>query len=63
MRSRGISLSRDGEGGYILCVQPQKVDSGSFCGSLRTFARNFSNINFFLKILPVKFDELVMSEM
>ena len=31
--------------------------------SLRTFARNFSNIDFFLKILPVKFDELVMSEM
>ena len=30
---------------------------------LRTFARNFSNIDFFLKILPVKFDELVMSEM
>ena len=31
--------------------------------SLRTFARNFSNIDFFLKILPVKVDELVMSEM
>ena len=30
---------------------------------LRTFARNFSNIDFFLKILPVKVDELVMSEM
>ena len=27
---------------------------------LRTFARNFSNIDFFLKILPVKVDELVM---
>ena len=30
---------------------------------LRTFARNFSNIDFFLKILPLKDDELVMSEM
>ena len=32
------------------------------CG-LRTFARKFSNIDFFLKILPSKDDELVMSEM
>ena len=31
--------------------------------SLRTFARNFSNIDFFLQILPLKDDELVMSEM
>ena len=31
--------------------------------SLRTFARNFSNIDFFLKILPLKDDELAMSEM
>ena len=31
--------------------------------ALRTFARNFSNIDFFLKILPSKDDELVMSEM
>ena len=30
---------------------------------LRTFARNFSNIDFSLKILPLKDDELVMSEM
>ena len=30
---------------------------------LRTFARKFSNIDFFLKILPLKDDELVMSEM
>ena len=29
----------------------------------RTFARKFSNIDFFLKILPLKDDELVMSEM
>ena len=32
-------------------------------GYLRTFARKFSNIDFFLKILPLKDDELVMSEM
>ena len=30
---------------------------------LRTFARKFSNIDFFLRILPLKVDELVMSEM
>ena len=31
--------------------------------ALRTFARNVSNIDFFPKILPLKDDELVMSEM
>ena len=31
--------------------------------SLRTFARIFSNIDFCLKFLPSKDDELVMSEM
>ena len=30
---------------------------------LRTFARNFSNIDFFQKILPLEDDELAMSEM
>ena len=30
---------------------------------LRTFARKFFNIDFFLKILPLKDNELVMSEM
>ena len=30
---------------------------------LRTFARNFSSIDFFLKILPLNDDELAMSEM
>ena len=30
---------------------------------LRTFARKFSNFDFFLKILPLKDDGLVMSEM
>ena len=28
---------------------------------LRTFGRTFSNIDFFLKLLPLKDDELVMS--
>ena len=31
--------------------------------TLRTFARKIFNIDFFLKILPLKDDELVMSEM
>ena len=35
----------------------------SFTRVLRTFARNFSNIDFFLKILPLKDGELAMSEM
>ena len=30
---------------------------------LRTFTPNFSKIDFFLEILPLKDDELVMSEM
>ena len=30
---------------------------------LRTFARKFSNIDFFLRLLPLKVDQLVMSEM
>ena len=32
-------------------------------GDLRTFALNFSNTDFFLEILSLKDDELVMSEM
>ena len=31
--------------------------------ALRTLARKFSNIYFFLKLLPLKDDELVISEM
>ena len=31
--------------------------------NLRSFARKFSNIDLFLKILPLKDDELVMSKM
>ena len=33
----------------------------AFMGQLRTFARNFSNIDFFLKLLPLKYVELAMS--
>ena len=35
----------------------------SVSGPFRTFARNFANIDFFLKILPLKDDQLAMSEM
>ena len=38
-----------------LYIEPPKT--------LRTFVRKFSNIDFFPKILPLKDDELVMSEM
>ena len=41
-------------------VLPSGVPQGSI---LRTFARKFSNIDLFLQILPLKDDELVMSEM
>ena len=37
--------------------------ASAILNSLRTFARNFSNIDFFLKILPLKDGELAMSEM
>ena len=40
-----------------------KKNVARITGPLRTFARKFSNIDFFLKILPLKDDELVMSEM
>ena len=44
-------------------VLNKKADQDNNLNSLRTFARKFSNINFFLKILPLKVDELLMSEM
>ena len=53
----------------IMAYNTDIVFSLSFTGKcplflfLRTFARKFSNIDFFLKILPLKDDELVMSEM
>ena len=58
----------------ITFYHPRDLFQRAFCYSkwlrfqtivevLRTFARNFSNIDFFLQILPLKDDELVMSEM
>ena len=41
----------------------KKIYFGNEFTVLRTFARNFSNIDFFLKLLPLKDDELAMSEM
>ena len=40
---------------------PMEIAEGN-SGFLRTFARKFSNIDFFLKMLPLKDDDLVMSE-
>ena len=41
----------------------RRLESYRVSLSLRTFARKFSNIDSFLQILPLKDDELVMSEM
>ena len=46
--------------GFTKLQEMNKDDSSP---SLWTFARKFSNIDFFLKILPLKDDELVISEM
>ena len=43
-----------------LPVEPTSL-SRHPCG-LRTFARKFSNIDFFLRLLPLKVDDLLMSE-
>ena len=51
---------------FFLCIDSfWSVLSFFSCAfdDLRTFARNFSNIDFFLRILPLKDDELAMSEM
>ena len=40
-----------------------KFHGFTVCVDLRTFARKFFNIDFFLKIFSLKDDELVMSEM
>ena len=73
--SRAIPCSRSSN---ETCVFFETVPSGPFVAAasfmlqccltvatvlLRTFARNFSNIVFFLKILPLKDHELAMSEM
>ena len=41
----------------------QQIQSTQDIFQLRTFARKLSNFDFFLQILPLKNDELVMSEM
>ena len=49
---------------YCVCDGPNSIHVVSCTGDrLRTFARKFSNIDFFLKMLPLKDVELVMSEM
>ena len=52
-----ISLS------LLLSLTSTKTEISLKPGRLRTVARKSSNIIFFLKILPLKDDELVMSEM
>ena len=47
----------------IIFNQGMSLLGSNHCILLRTFAPNFSNIDFFLEILPLKDDELVMSEM
>ena len=39
------------------------ISNSPYSYHLRTFARNFSNIDFFLKILPLKDHVLAMEEM
>ena len=49
-----------------MILEPEKGLGSGFSKwktSLRAFARNFSNIDFFLRILPLKDHELAMSEM
>ena len=53
------------EGHFMPCYREEisRVEQIVLWQLLRTFARNFSNIDFFLKILPLKDGELAMSEM
>ena len=47
---------------YIFSISPTTITTTMII--LRTLARKFSNVDFFLRILPLKVDELVvMSEM
>ena len=43
-------------------IKQLETEGKAFHSLLRTFVRKFSNIDFFLKILPLKDDELEMSE-
>ena len=44
-------------------VQKESFVKDGLWKILRTFVRKFSNFDFFLRLLPLKVDELVMSEM
>ena len=48
---------------YQMHKEQKKIIFLHVSAFLRTFTRNFSNIDFFLKILPLKDHELAMSEM
>ena len=52
-----------GLGGKVVSCSLLAMEINLKNSHLRTFAPNFSNIDFFLEILPLKDDELVMSEM
>ena len=41
----------------------ERINRITLLGSLRTFVKKCSNIDFFLNILPLKADELVMSKL
>ena len=47
----------------MVLLNSRLATSFSLIHGLRTLVRNFSNIDFFLKILPLKDDGLAMSEM
>ena len=49
--------------GIKICMRSKDAQKQLAQTSLRTFARSFSSIDFFLKLLPLKDDELAMSEM
>ena len=48
---------------YRVKKMAAKGSAGRSAPILRTFARKFSNVDFFLRLLPLKVDELVMLEM
>ena len=61
-KSRQFDIADTSSGVLLPCCKLKKLVL-SKGDKLRTFARNFSNIDFFLKILPLKDHELAMSEM
>ena len=57
LRKNCTGLSQSESSNFFMYI----INEGSV--NLRTLARNFSNTDFFLKILALKDDELVISEM